>query len=191
MRFSLTTLLLATGAIAVVCGIFFALPGVIAVWVLMAFSGATLPALLVSGVVFGAGYTRAFFIGCLASIGWTIPFLPFSMMVGGPFALGAVDGEGAAAVKIMFATLYATVLLGGAAAMFVRWFCVRNSSVPASNPHSAASTVPLEYQMTPHDRAELYAIFQGRLSGQESGGGGHESGGRHRVAKSANAPPMS
>src|SRR5688572_16510865 len=130
MRFSLLALLMATGAIAIVCGIFFALPDFVSVLVLFALAFSLFPSMAVSGIVYGQNHSRAFAVGCAASMAASL--IPIYIMLGDFF------GE-AANAKIFFAIYYSTILLSGAGAVFVRWLCIRSNPVPAHNQQPAAS----------------------------------------------------
>ena len=68
MRFSLKTLMAATSVTAVLCALFFALPGWLAVLILGSIGVFTPPA-LIAGIVYGRGFGRAFSIGCITAGG--------------------------------------------------------------------------------------------------------------------------
>ena len=68
MRFTLKTLFAAVSVSALVCCIFFALPG----WLSLSILGMLwflAPSMLIAGIVYGRGYGRAFSIGCVSAGG--------------------------------------------------------------------------------------------------------------------------
>jgi len=129
VRFTLKTLFAAISVSALICCIFFALPGWLSAIVL-----GTLwflaPPLLIAGIVYGRGYGRAFSIGCV-SAGGCLPFvylyyvyaLAMTLVDGDWFT--EIDNDAILAIKIAFAV--ATVLIGlsGLSAMSVRWMSLR------------------------------------------------------------------
>lgn len=159
MRFSLISLLGITGLIAIVCCIFFALPDVVSLIVLVAITMSVIPAASISGIVFGRGKTRAFWIGVLASSGWIVPLIAFYSVLGG--LGGGLDEEEAIwFYKAFFAIIYATSAACGSIAMGVRWLCQRGTNVAnVATPQPQPTIMVID----PRDKAELYAILQGRM----------------------------
>jgi hypothetical protein len=160
MRFSLISLLVFTALIAIVCGIFFALPDVISLLALTILTFSVIPASSVSGIVFGQGKARAFCIGVLSSTAWT-GIAGFLFGIFGGMASIASSTEGVLIWKIIFAIIYFTSVLCGGIAVGIRWLCLRGV-----NPTSAANSQPSPTMVIidPRDKAELYAILQGRMT---------------------------
>ena len=136
MRFSLRSLLFATALVAVICGVF-VLPGgwpilVLPPLLLILLAGAA------AGAVFGASHGRAFCIGYLAAGSWIAVcagvFLAFCVFLELPrgvrnTVLGdSLDSEDLMVAKVALAAYFVTNLLGGLAAVGVRWTCLRRAS---------------------------------------------------------------
>jgi hypothetical protein len=136
MRFSLRALMMLTLLAAVVCGAFFALPGIWSVMVLGAVV-TVLPGALISGVCFGRGYARAFSIGCLA-VAWAPALYHLYIVVmlaaeGSDFVDIAENMEEARALKIAYAVVFSLISLSGLLSVGVRWL-IAPSGDPASSP---------------------------------------------------------
>lgn len=155
MRFTLKTLFVAIFVSALICCVFFALPGWLSVAVL-GFLWLLAPPVLVAGIVYGHGYGRAFFIGCVSAGGC----LPMIYLYGYAFLLNdwdwfeGTDNESVLTVKIAVAVFFALVGLSGLAAMSVRWLSLRlkrkadecppSDSKEYSLLHGRVSTIQME-----------------------------------------------
>jgi hypothetical protein len=141
MRFSLRALMMLVLLAALVCGAFFALPGIWSVMVLGALVTVA-PGALVSGVCFGRGYARAFAIGCLA-VAWAPSLYHLYIVVmlaaqGSDFMDIADNWEEATALKIAYAVLFTLITLSGLLSVGVRWLVG-----PGGNPATRDLAEPL------------------------------------------------
>jgi hypothetical protein len=169
MRFSLKSMLVWTGAIAIYCGILFGLPIGVSLFVLIVGTMLVMPSTIVTGIVYARGPLRAFFIGCGAAGSWALLialyFATMIVMTGGEaLAMFADADDDAAAMKWGFAILHGATVFSGVFALGVRWLCIRGRNV-ASGPSSAQPS-PAVVLFDPRDKAELYAILQGRMAGE-------------------------
>ena len=127
MQFTLKTLMAAVLVTALLCGVFFALPGWLSVLVLL-FFWAMAPPALITGIVYGRGYGRAFSIGCV-STGGCVPLIWIygSMIAVSLLGEGSIDldDETTATAKIAFGVLFVLVGLSGLIGMAVRWLSLR------------------------------------------------------------------
>jgi len=126
VRFTLKTLFVAVSAAALICCVFFALPGWLAVAIL-AFLWFLAPPVLIAGIVYGRGYARAFFIGCV-SAGGCLPMVylyVFAAIWAEWDWFDRADNETALTAKIAVAVFSFLVSLSGLAAMSVRWLFLR------------------------------------------------------------------
>lgn len=153
MRFTLKTMLAAVSAAALVCTVFFALPGMISLIVLGVF-WMLLPAALVAGIVYGRGYGRAFSIGAVVT-GGCMPMLWLYAMFSGFAIISDIDfadsgGEEVVILQIYFAVIFGCIAASGLVSMAVRWWSLRQQSaatpVPAAHSllHGRVTTVELQ-----------------------------------------------
>jgi hypothetical protein len=151
MRFTLKTLMAATLVAAILCCIFFTLPGWLAI-VVLGFFWMLAPPALIAGIVYGRGYGRAFSIGCV-SAGGCMPVLwlySLAIVADGSGLSLSMDDESAAGMKIAFGLLFMLAGLSGLTSMIVRWASLRMQSrkeLPSESPaysvlQSRVTTVP-------------------------------------------------
>ena len=155
MRFSLKTLMAATTVTAVLCAVFFALPGWLAL-AIMGFFGAFAPPAVLAAIVYGRGYGRAFAIGCIAA-GGCVPLL---YMYASLLAVGILgdwsatsisfDDETALAARVTFGVFFIFIGLSGLTSMGVRWL-----SIKMAEPETIAA-------------APQYSILQRRIATVEA-----------------------
>ena len=154
MRFSLRALMMLTLLAAVVCGAFFALPGIWSVMVLGAVV-TVLPGALVSGICFGRGYARAFAMGCLA-VAWAPALYHLYMVVvlaaeGSDF-MDIADGmEEATSLKIAYAVLFSLISLSGLLSVGVRWLIAPVGDLA----RNLAEPLPSSFRNTSARRVDL------------------------------------
>ena len=158
MRFTLKTMMAAMLVAAVLCCVFFSLPGWLAIAVL-GFFWLLAPPALIAGIVYGRGYGRAFSIGCV-SAGGCMPFLwMYSVIIvgiGGADLGVSLNDESAAGIKIAFGLLFVLAGLSGLTSMGVRWMSLRMAArkeSPSSTPEysvlqSRVTTIPSEPAMS-------------------------------------------
>lgn len=139
MRFTLKTLMAAVTVTAVMCCIFFALPGFLAVPILGVFWLLTPPA-LIAGLVYGRGYGRAFAIGCISAGGcmpllWLYSSFSVAGLAAAEFddmsAIVADDGT-TKAVRIACGVIFVVVGISGLTSMGVRWLSLKMSARDAT-----------------------------------------------------------
>lgn len=155
MRFTLKTLFAAVFVSALICGIFFALPGWLSLCVLglMWFLA---PSVLIAGIVYGRGYGRAFSIGCV-SAGGCLPLVYMygvAIVASGWDGVMSVDDNGVLIMKVAVALFSVFIGLCGLAGMAVRWLSLRmngngNAKEPSSPKdysllHGRVATVQME-----------------------------------------------
>jgi hypothetical protein len=144
MRFTLKTLFATVSVSALICCIFFALPG----WLSLSILGLLwflAPPVLIAGIVYGRGYGRAFSIGCV-SAGGCLPLVYFygiALVANGWDWINSADDNSVLSMKIAVALFSVLMGLCGSAAMVVRWLSLRlNRSASAPEPSS-----PKEYSL--------------------------------------------
>lgn len=127
MRFTLKTMMVAVLVAALLCCIFFTLPGPLAIAVL-GFFWLFAPPALIAGIVYGRGYGRAFSIGCVSAGGCMPLFWMYLWIIvafgGGDLAV-SLDEESAAGIKIGLGILFMFAGLSGLASMTVRWLSLK------------------------------------------------------------------
>jgi hypothetical protein len=158
MRFSLRSLLVVTAAIAVYCAVFFALPAGLSVITLWVATGFVMPTGLISGIVYGKGYLRAFCIGGIGSSLWiALALYFFNVLIDEEIVdfTMALDDEDAQKLQLVFVIVQIVTLLCGLTAAAGRWLCLSRAA------RLAAPTIAIE----PQDMAGLYTILQGRMAG--------------------------
>jgi hypothetical protein len=156
------------GAVSMVC---FVVPDWFAFYVLMLVGLITPPA-LVSGIVYGRGYVRAFAIGALISATWLFTYISYDI----PYRLLSGDTvnvvifsyvKDLTRFKIGFAIHCLMTTLSGLTAVGVRWMCLRTKPGAAQKVAPTLAGIKAmnvsEMEITPRDKAELYAILQGRV----------------------------
>ncbi len=166
MRFTLKTLFAAVSVSALVCCIFFALPG----WLSLSILGMLwflAPSMLIAGIVYGRGYGRAFSIGCV-SAGGCLPLVylyGLAIVANGWDWLESADDNSMLAGKIAIAIF--TVLMGlcGLAAMGVRWLSLRLNK----NAHAQEPSSPKEYSLL-HGRVATIQMGSTPVEPEPQGG---------------------
>jgi hypothetical protein len=136
VRFSLRSLLAATGAAAVLCTVFFWLPIGWSVVSLMVLALMLLSA-SAAGIAFASGYARAFAIGYAVAGMWIVATLGIYLAIVFMEDAGRItwfsppDAELEQRVfvlKLLFAGYFATNFVGGLVSMGIRWLCLRAAS---------------------------------------------------------------
>ena len=118
-QFSLLNLLIATGVVALLCAIFFTLPGWMAVFSLLVISCLTFSGIL-AALVYGQKSIRAFALGTLPALAFVI----WVMLNSRPFLRRAYPND-ADEIKLAFALIACLVVASGGVSCGVRWLCVR------------------------------------------------------------------
>jgi hypothetical protein len=108
--------------VAVACGVLVALPD----WLSCIVLGCVVlvsPAAIVTGIVYGRGWRRAFAVGCLASGGWALWAAPYLMLQGigeGLDGIMKIDSETVMTLKIIFVAYYGALALSGLVGVGIR-----------------------------------------------------------------------
>jgi len=166
MKFSLRSLLALTGIVAVLCCLFFVMPAP-AVVIVIGVSVLSLPVILVAAIVYGRGYVRAFAIGSISwwgCLSFGLMYLPMMVLGGANSDTFESAIEAVVEIKTAFAILLGIMLWAGSLAVIVRWVCLKQ--IPRQPNQAAVLEAPQTMLIDPHDKAELYAILQGRIGGQ-------------------------
>ena len=137
MRFSLRSLLLSTALIAVICGAFVLPMG----WPVLAVPALSiiLLAAAAAGAVYASDGRRAFCIGYAVAGCWIVLYtviFPFLAIIDGPRGFERVleqltdpaNYEPLWGWRAIFAAYLVVNVLGGLAAVAVRWMCVRSAA---------------------------------------------------------------
>ena len=154
MQFSLKTLFWFVSFSSVVCAVFLALPSWLGVLVLL-FSLVILPTLVVSGIVYGRNYFRAFAIGVAPTLLPVVGLLMLFPLYGGLLVDGYGEDDSYVTIKIFFAVYFIAVFISGLTGMWVRWLALRlatsrKQEEPA--PASPFESDPLEPSFVVHRR---------------------------------------
>jgi len=143
MRFTLKTLFAVVSVAALICCVFFALPGWLSLTVLglLAFLA---PPVFIAGIVYGRGYGRAFCIGCVCAGGGLPLIYEYAGMCGLEIVLvdfEATDNDRVLSMQIAFGVVSVLIGLSGLAAVGVRWLCLRQNRTASES----QSLSPAEY----------------------------------------------
>jgi hypothetical protein len=150
VQFTIRTLLAVILAVAVLCCVFFTLPNWLSLIVLAVLSFAVFPAALVSGVIYGRAFGRAFSIGALTPLAcFAISMLGYATLgllsVVGDLVdnVGNVDNsELLVPIKISVGILWAAAATAGFASVAVRWLCLRSAIRDLNRPPSGMRVEP-------------------------------------------------
>ncbi|HEY2881236.1 MAG TPA: hypothetical protein VGJ15_02355 [Pirellulales bacterium] len=171
MRFSLRALLAVTCVAAAVCCLYFVVPNVVAIPVIILLM-ILAPAALTAGIVYGRRYQRAFCIGGLTSCSWVPFYFGLMALILSQNSVSEWDAfvtqldDLILALKILLMVEYIFVLAAGMLAVAVRRWLLRNgqkSSSPSDRFGRDLEKLPT-IAIEPRDKAELYAILQGQIS---------------------------
>jgi hypothetical protein len=141
--------------------VFFTLPPGLSILTLMVATVFPVPTAAIAGIIYGRGYVRAFFIGCISSTLWVgASFYFFAILLEGDFfdweELMAADADEVRPLQFICFTVHASMLVCGLIVAGVRWLCLQ-SAAEVGAPSTALAL--------PQNKAEVYAILQGRMAG--------------------------
>ncbi len=127
MQFSIRAVLALTLMAGGICGLMFGVPDEYLMFALSA-PWCVLPGALISALVYGRGYVRAFAIGAMPV---AFPALFWALVASASAA--AVDVDDASTMRFVFAGGVAAVVLAGGTSALVRWVLMPRRSVRAQN----------------------------------------------------------
>jgi len=153
MRFTLKTLIAAISFAAVLCCIFFTLPAILVI-PLLVLMWMMIPPALIAGIVYGRGYGRAFSIGCIACGGifpvmWIYASMTMASLVT-DWSNITIDNEVGIYLKVAFGASCILMGLSGLSSMTVRWLSLKFS--------------PAAVQAMPNRLPEEYSVIHRRLT---------------------------
>ncbi len=168
MQFSIRAILALTLVAGGICGLLFGVPDEYLPYALLA-PWCVLPGALVSALVYGRGYVRAFAIGGLPI---AVPAAVWALAV--TASAGDVDADNAKTLRILFVSGAAIILLAGATSAAIRWVLM---------PQRAART------LLPSGDPPIGSILTGRIAAHRDGAAPLERPDQHAASATVHRLP--